>query len=33
MRVDPHNLLYESNERDNTSRRLVHLPFHGDSGC
>ena len=27
MRVDPHNLLYESNERDNTSRRLVHLPF------
>ena len=33
MRVDPHNLLYESNERDNTSRRLVHLPFRGDSGC
>jgi len=27
MRVDPRNLLYESNERDNTSRRLVHLPF------
>ena len=33
MRVDPHNLLYESNERDNTSRRLVRLPFRGDSGC
>jgi hypothetical protein len=33
MRVDPHNLLYESNERDNTSRRIVHLPFRGDSGC
>jgi hypothetical protein len=33
MRVDPNNLLYESNERDNTSRRLIHLPFHGDSGC
>jgi len=33
MRVDPRNLLYESNERDNTSRRLVHLPFRGGSGC
>jgi Lysyl oxidase len=33
MRVDPNNLLYESNEHDNTSRRLVHLPFHGDTGC
>jgi Lysyl oxidase len=33
MRVDPHNLLYESNERDNTSRRLVRLPFRSDSGC
>lgn len=33
MRVDPHNLLYESNENDNTSRRLVHLPFGGDTGC
>jgi hypothetical protein len=33
MRVDPHNLLYESNENDNASRRLVHLPFHGDRGC
>jgi hypothetical protein len=33
MRVDPRNLLYESNENDNTSRRLVHLPFRGDVGC
>jgi hypothetical protein len=33
MRVDPANLLYESNERDNSARRLVHLPFRGDSGC
>jgi hypothetical protein len=33
MKVDPHDLLYESNESDNTSRRLVHLPFRGDVGC
>lgn len=33
MKVDPQNLLYESSEHDNTSRRLVHLPFRGDSGC
>jgi hypothetical protein len=33
MRVDPDGLLYESNEHDNTSRRLVRLPFRGDSGC
>jgi len=33
MRVDPHELLYESNENDNASRRLVHLPFRGDVGC
>jgi hypothetical protein len=33
MHVDPQNLLYESNEDDNTSRRLVHLPFRGDGGC
>ncbi len=33
MTVDPRNLLYESNEHDNTSRRLVRLPFHGDPGC
>jgi hypothetical protein len=33
MRVDPNGLLYESNEDDNSSRRLVHLPFRGDDGC
>lgn len=33
MRVDPHGLFYESNEDDNTSRRLVRLPFRGDVGC
>jgi hypothetical protein len=33
MRVDPQNLLYESNEHDNASRRLVHLPFRSDNGC
>ncbi len=33
MTVDPNDLLYESNESDNTSRRLVHLPFRGGSGC
>lgn len=33
MRVDPHGLLYESNEADNSSRRLVRLPFRGDVGC
>jgi hypothetical protein len=33
MRVDPRHLLYESDERDNSSRRLVHLPFRGDAGC
>ena len=33
MTVDPRNLLYESNESDNSSRRLVHLPFRGDFGC
>lgn len=33
MRVDPRNLLYESNEDDNASRRLVRLPFRGDVGC
>lgn len=33
MTVDPRHLLYESNERDNTSRRLVRLPFRGDVGC
>jgi hypothetical protein len=33
MTVDPTHLLYESDERDNTSRRLVRLPFRGDVGC
>jgi hypothetical protein len=33
MKVDPHGLLYESNEDDNSSRRLVRLPFRGDVGC
>ena len=33
MTVDPNNLLYESDEGDNSSRRLVRLPFHADVGC
>jgi hypothetical protein len=33
MRVDPQSLLFESNERDNESRRLIRLPFRGDVGC
>jgi len=33
MRVDPRNLLYESDERDNSSRRLVRLPFRADTAC
>ncbi len=33
MTVDPNGLLYESNENDNTTRRLVRLPFRGDIGC
>jgi hypothetical protein len=33
MTVDPEHLLFESNERDNRSQRLVHLPFKGDTGC
>ena len=33
MTVDPNGLLYESNENDNTSRRLVRLPFRGGAGC
>ena len=31
--VDPRHLLYESDEDDNTSQRLVRLPFEGDDGC
>jgi len=33
MTVDPEGLLFESNEEDNSSRRLVHLPFRSNSGC
>jgi hypothetical protein len=33
MTVDPKGLLFESNENDNSSRRLVRLPFRGDVGC
>jgi hypothetical protein len=33
MTVDPGELLFESNERDNTSRRLLRLPFTGQTGC
>jgi Lysyl oxidase len=33
MIVDPKNLLYETNERDNRSRRLVRLPYRGKPGC
>jgi hypothetical protein len=33
MTVDPQQLLFESNERDNSSRRLVRLPYPGQPGC
>jgi len=33
MTVDPKELLFESNENDNTSRRLVRLPYRGQPGC
>jgi len=33
MTVDPKHLLFESNERDNSSRRLVRLPYRGEPGC
>lgn len=33
MIVDPQQLLYESDEADNTSQRLVRLPFRGNTGC
>jgi hypothetical protein len=33
MTVDPQHLLYESDEDDNTSQRLVRLPFKADTGC
>jgi len=33
MTVDPQELLFESNEHDNASRRLLRLPFTGETGC
>jgi hypothetical protein len=33
MTVDPKDLLFESDEGDNTSRRLVRLPFRANTGC
>ncbi len=33
MTVDPQRLLFESNEDDNSSQRLVRLPFRGNRGC
>lgn len=33
MVVDPKRLLVESDERDNSSRRLVRLPYPGKPGC
>lgn len=33
MRVDPHEYLHETDSNDNSSRRLVRLPFRGDNGC
>jgi len=34
MRVDPRNLLYESDERNNRSRRIVRLPYRdGPQRC
>ncbi|HEY0318230.1 MAG TPA: lysyl oxidase family protein [Solirubrobacterales bacterium] len=33
MTVDPKELLIESDEQDNTSQRLVRLPYNGAPGC
>jgi hypothetical protein len=33
MIVDPKEHLFESNENDNMSQRLVHLPYKGKPGC
>jgi Lysyl oxidase len=33
MTVDPKHLLFESNERDNSTGRLVRLPYRGEPGC
>jgi hypothetical protein len=33
MTVDPKEVLFESDEDDNTSQVLVHLPYPGHTGC
>lgn len=33
MIVDPLGMLFESNEEDNASQRLVRLPYDGSPGC
>ena len=33
MIVDPKEVLFESNENDNMSQRLVRLPYRGKPGC
>ena len=33
MTVDPKQVLFESNENDNTSQVLVRLPYPGHTGC
>ena len=33
MTVDPKEVLFESNEEDNTSQVLVRLPYPGHNGC
>ena len=33
MIVDPKEHLFESNEKDNMSQRLVRLPYRGEPGC
>jgi hypothetical protein len=33
MTVDPKQLLFESNESDNSASRLVRLPYRGQPGC
>jgi subtilase family serine protease len=33
MIVDPKEHLFESNENDNMSQRLVRLPYKGEPGC
>ena len=33
MTVDPKEVLFESNEDDNASQVLVHLPYPGHTGC